>query len=321
MLGAGGTGGKDEGHWDAQRNPRYDGSTPAGLSPAPGKALSPVLLCKVCGDTSSGKHYGIYACNGCSGFFKRSVRRKLIYRWEQAWGSPMGQGMGGRAARGAGTLQMGIQGGNNQGPMDRHHGEKDSPQGRDPRNGHPGSQSMDTVGQDWGERASSKVGTPSRAGTSWDGAPNMEGMDTLWDRDLGDGHPAGQGAWGQAPSGVGSPGMDPQQARDLRAWAMGGAETQGDLKPHREQAHRGRGTCGEGVQSPLTGPKHPSRQSIHWDRAPLEWGQGTCWRQDACSGGALVGWREPMGGGMAPTGTGPSSGTGATPGADRKSVV
>ncbi|XP_006628992.1 photoreceptor-specific nuclear receptor [Lepisosteus oculatus] len=55
-------------------------------SPAPGKALSPALLCKVCGDTSSGKHYGIYACNGCSGFFKRSVRRKLIYRCQAGTG-------------------------------------------------------------------------------------------------------------------------------------------------------------------------------------------------------------------------------------------
>ncbi|XP_054476722.1 photoreceptor-specific nuclear receptor [Anoplopoma fimbria] len=52
----------------------------AEISSVPGKAQDQGLLCKVCSDSSSGKHYGIYACNGCSGFFKRSVRRRLIYR-------------------------------------------------------------------------------------------------------------------------------------------------------------------------------------------------------------------------------------------------
>lgn len=45
------------------------------------------LHCVVCGDVSSGKHYGILACNGCSGFFKRSVRRRLIYRCQAGTGS------------------------------------------------------------------------------------------------------------------------------------------------------------------------------------------------------------------------------------------
>ena len=45
------------------------------------------LICCVCGDTSSGKHYGILACNGCSGFFKRSVRRRLIYRCQAGNGA------------------------------------------------------------------------------------------------------------------------------------------------------------------------------------------------------------------------------------------
>lgn len=44
------------------------------------------LTCIVCGDISSGKHYGILACNGCSGFFKRSVRRRLIYRCQAGTG-------------------------------------------------------------------------------------------------------------------------------------------------------------------------------------------------------------------------------------------
>uniref|UniRef100_A0A3Q2ZR53 Peroxisome proliferator-activated receptor alpha n=1 Tax=Kryptolebias marmoratus TaxID=37003 RepID=A0A3Q2ZR53_KRYMA len=43
----------------------------------PPSALS--LECRVCSDKASGFHYGVHACEGCKGFFRRTVRLKLEY--------------------------------------------------------------------------------------------------------------------------------------------------------------------------------------------------------------------------------------------------
>ena len=71
--------------------PQQNGGTPTSNASSENNNNKQHIECVVCGDKSSGKHYGQFTCEGCKSFFKRSVRRNLTYSCRGSRNCPIDQ--------------------------------------------------------------------------------------------------------------------------------------------------------------------------------------------------------------------------------------
>lgn len=58
----------------------FEATSSSSRSSGYGDGLPSYVACRVCGDRASGYHYGVTSCEGCKGFFRRSMQKHVEYR-------------------------------------------------------------------------------------------------------------------------------------------------------------------------------------------------------------------------------------------------